>query len=106
MKKFILIFLVGLSGCSTIHFTNGPQVENTVVREQWHHFTLNDLVEISPPMNLDYNCANQEWDTVTIERSFMNGFVSVFSQPLTGVSLYSPWTIRYHCRTPLQDKSQ
>lgn len=103
MKKLILLCLIGLSSCSTIHFTNGPQVENTVVREQWHHITLNELVEISPPMNLDYNCADQEWDTVTIERSFLNGFVGATLQPLSGLSLYSPWTIRYHCRPPLQD---
>lgn len=106
IKKFMLVSLIALSGCSTIHFANGPQVEDTVVREQWHHNTLNDLVEISPPMNLTYNCANQEWDTVTIERSFLNGFVGFFTQAVDGLSFYSPWTIRYHCRDPLESMSE
>ena len=101
MKRFILLLTAGLTGCSTIHFTNGPQMEETIVREQLHHITLNDLVEISPPMNVTYNCASQEWDTVTIERTFINGFVGAFTQAFQGLSIYSPWTIRYHCRDPL-----
>lgn len=103
MKKLILALTVALSGCSTIHFVNGPQVKDTVIREQTHHLTLNGMVEISPPVDLNYNCANQEWDTVTTERTFINGFVSFFSQGIGGLSLYSPWTVRYHCRDSLGD---
>ena len=100
MKKVIVAIAVMLSGCSTLHFTNGPQVqvEETVVREQWHHLTLNDLVEVSPPMDINYNCANQQWDTITIERSFLNGLIAALANPTGSVSIYSPWTIRYRCR--------
>ena len=99
MKKItLLIGIFLLPACSTLHFTNGPQFDQTVVREQWHHLTLNDLVEISPPMDVTYNCATQQWDTLTIERTFLNGVAGIVSQPVTGVSFYSPWTIRYSCR--------
>lgn len=105
MKKLIFLSLIGLSGCTTIHFTNGPQVENSTIREQWHHITLNELVEVSPPMDLDYNCADHEWDSVTIERTFLNGVVGVLAQPVLGLSLYSPLTVTYRCRPPLQQPS-
>lgn len=87
-----------LSACSTMHFINGPQMEDTVVREQWHHLAINGIFEISPPMNLTYNCGKQQWDTVTVERTFLNGLASLSSQYLT---VYSPWAIVYECRDPI-----
>lgn len=98
MKKYIVLLSLFATGCSTLHFTNGPQVEQTVVREQLHHITLNDLVEISPPMDINYNCANQQWDTITVERTFINGLVAALTWPSGAGTLYSPWTIRYSCR--------
>ena len=68
------------------------------MREQWHHLAINGLIEISPPMDINYNCANQQWDTVTMERTFLNGVASVTSQYFT---LYSPWAIIYECRDPI-----
>ena len=96
MKQAICIFIcIFISACSTIHFVNGPQMEETVVREKWHHLAINGIIEISPPFNIEYNCANQQWDTITVERTFLNGLASLTSQY---VSLYSPWTIVYECR--------
>ena len=97
MKKSLVstlsIFL--LSGCSTIHFVNGPELDDTVIREEWHHTALNGLIEISPPVNISYNCDNKQWDTITIERSFLNGLASLPAQYL---SIYAPWSVYYECR--------
>ncbi|MBB1486811.1 hypothetical protein [Oceanospirillum sediminis] len=88
-----------LSACSTMKFVNGPEMEQTTEREQWHHLGLNGVVEFSRPMNLKYNCAQQQWDTATIEYSFLNMIASV--SPAVPVTLYNPWTIIYECREPI-----
>ena len=98
MKKLGILSYLLLSGCHTLHFTNGPQMDETIVREQTHHLTLNDLVEVSPPMDIKYSCATQQWDTITIERTFLNGLIAGLTKSAGPVSLYSPWTIRYKCR--------
>lgn len=85
-----------LSGCSTMRFVNGPDMDGTVQREQWHHLGLNGVVEFSPPMDLEYYCSEQQWDAATVEHSFLNAIASV--SPWVPLSLYSPWTIIYECR--------
>ncbi len=87
---------LALSACSTMTFVNGPEMDETVEREQWHHLGINGMIEYSPPMNVVYNCANQQWDSVTVELSFFNAIASV--SPWPPLSLYSPWTIIYECR--------
>lgn len=79
-------------------FVNGPQMDQTVEREQWHHIALFGLIELSRPMDVTYNCANQQWDTITVEKSFFNG-ISDVSWPY--VSVYSPMSIIYKCRQHL-----
>lgn len=81
-----------------MHFVNGPKMDETVVREKWHHLAFNGLIEISPPLDVTYNCANQQWDTVTVKRTFLNGLASVSSPYF---SIYSPWAIIYECREPI-----
>ncbi len=99
-SRLILLFLsVQLGACSTMNFVNGPEMEETVEREKWHHLGLNGVVEYSPPMNLKYNCGQQQWDTATVELSFFNGIAS-FS-PWVPLSIYSPWTVIYECREPI-----
>lgn len=99
MKKMIIaLCTLVVTGCGTMKFENGPKMEETVVREQWHHLGFNGLIEFSKPMNVDYNCANQQWDSITVERTFINGLASL-SWPY--VSIYSPWTIVYECREPI-----
>jgi len=51
-----------------MNFVNGPQMDQYVEREQWHHLALFGLIELSRPMDVSYNCANQQWDTVTVEK--------------------------------------
>lgn len=78
-----------------MHFVNGPEAEDSVVRESWHHIALNGLIEVSAPLDIDYVCDDKQWDTVTIEQSFLNSLATISS---TYFSLYSPWTIFYECR--------
>lgn len=99
MRLPMLAFLsVGLMGCHTLHFVNGPQMEETVVREKWHHLAINGLIEISPPFDIEYNCANQQWDTITTEKTFLNVLAGVSTEY---VSIYSPWSMVYACREPI-----
>lgn len=96
MRFVIVIALcVASMGCSTMNFVNGPKMDETIVREQWHHLGINGLIEFSKPLNLSYNCGNQQWDSITIERSLLNGVAAASSAYL---SLYTPWSIVYECR--------
>lgn len=99
MKKIqTLILLTALSGCSTMEFVNGPKMQNTLVREAWHHQGLNGLVEFSKPLDLDYHCGNQQWDSLTIEKTVFNSVASL-SYPY--IAVYAPWSIIYECREPI-----
>lgn len=95
---FILLSLP-LAACSTMKFVNGPEMEDTVEREEWHHLGLNGIVEYSRPMDVDYKCDRQQWDSVTVEYSFFNALASVTT--VAPISIYSPWTIIYECRDPI-----
>ncbi len=106
MNKFnvgVLVFnitvLALLSSWSTVHFVNGPELEDTVVREQWHHTAINGLIEISRPINISYACDDKQWDTITVEKSFLNSLASLSSQYF---SLYSPWAVYYECREKIE----
>ena len=100
MKSISILAFFFLSGCSTIHFENGPVLddEDTVIREKWHHLAINGLIEISSPLDLKYNCDTRQWDRVTVERTFLNGLATLSSQFF---SIYSPWAIVYACREPI-----
>lgn len=91
----ILIFASVAVGCTTMEFVNGPKMEDTIVRDTWHHQGLNGLIEFSKPLDLDYSCGDQQWDSVTIERTVFNN-LATFSYPYA--TLYAPWTIVYECR--------
>lgn len=91
----ILPYVFLFSSCSTMEFVNGPKMENTIIRESWHHQGLNGLIEFSKPLDLDYHCADQQWDSVTIEKTVFNTLAEL-SYPY--ISLYAPWTIVYECR--------
>jgi len=94
-KILALIACAFVTSCSTMNFVNGPKMSDTVIREQWHHLALNGVIEISEPMDINYNCASQQWDSLTIERTFLN---HVASSTWPYLALYSPWSIVYECR--------
>lgn len=98
-KTLIVGTLPCIISCSTITFVNGPELEQTIQREQWHHVGLNGLIEYSKPMNLDYYCGDQQWDSVTVEKTVFNSLMGTTPHP--AVSVYTPWTIFYECREPI-----
>ncbi len=99
MRRLLLVLVIcSLTSCSTMNFVNGPKMDETVAREQWHHLGINGLIEISKPMDIQYNCGKQQWDSITVERSLLNGLASVSSVQL---SIYTPWSIIYECRDPI-----
>ncbi|KKO50401.1 hypothetical protein VT06_01915 [Arsukibacterium sp. MJ3] len=74
----ICIFFIALlsSGCSTIHFKNGTDVAVNSETEKWHHNVALALFEVSEPVNLQQECADRDWSTVTTELTFLNGLAS------------------------------
>ncbi|OPX55587.1 hypothetical protein SAMN02745127_01448 [Oceanospirillum multiglobuliferum] len=99
LRLVLLVVSLPLTACSTMNFVNGPEMEDTVERETWHHLGLSGVVEYSPPLDVSYSCANQQWDTVTVELSGFNVIASY--SPWLPLSIYSPWTIIYECREPI-----
>lgn len=100
----IVLISTFLSACSTIHFVNGPVLadETIVEREQWHNLGLNGLIEFSRPLDLNYNCHQQQWDSITIEKNLFNNLASIPLAKLP-ISVYSPWSIRYSCRDTIDE---
>lgn len=110
LAKFSLIasFVASVTACSTIHFVNGPILddETIVEREQWHHLGLNGLIEFSKPFDLNYNCHKQQWDSITVEKTLFNSLASLSFAEFP-ISIYAPWSIRYSCRDAIDgEKSQ
>jgi hypothetical protein len=83
-----------------MHFVNGAELDETVDREKWHHSALSGFIELSPPLDIRYVCDNKQWDTITVERTFLNSLASISSSVWTNfyIDLYSPWAIYYECR--------
>lgn len=104
MKK-ILVILSGfyLGACSTMEFVNGPKMEETIVREKWHHLGLGGLIEFSKPMDLTYHCGKEQWDSIVVEQNVFNALSSATTSfvPPFILGIYSPWTIVYECRDPI-----
>lgn len=86
-----------ISGCSTMHFVNGPETEDQS-RSHWHHSAIYGALEISPPYDIAESCYGKEWNKITIERTFLNSLASL---SLEGISVYSPWSVHYSCRLPV-----
>lgn len=96
MKLIISSFLLAvLCGCSTMNFVNGPELGDTVKREQWHHLAIGSLVEVSKPFDVDYHCDDKQWEKISVKLTLPNVLAN---STLPYFSLYSPWTIEYECR--------
>jgi len=94
----IILFPLLAFSCSTMKFVNGPELEDTVLREKWHHLGFNGLVEFSKPLNITEACDNKQWDTITVEKTFFNSLADATTLQF---SIYTPWTIFYECREPI-----
>mgnify|MGYP000016418147 CR=1 FL=1 len=77
MKKLLIIAVILLSGCTTIHFDRNANLDlNAAKTEKWHHNAVLALVEVSDPVNLAQECGDQQWSSVKTELTFVNGLVS------------------------------
>lgn len=92
---FLVLFLV--SGCSTIQFIQLEQDNESLTVNRWHHSTLNGMVEISKPLNIQSICANKAWATVTTEFTFYNALPVILVPQTPLVSFYSAWTNKVKC---------
>ena len=109
-RKLILlpVFFV-MAGCSTMHFTHGPQpvIEDRdgADTRQWHGTTLEGMVEMSTPVNLYQNCKGKQWQQTTVEMSPRGALTSIVVSVVTaalvpileGINLYTPWTVETYC---------
>lgn len=93
MKRVVVLtaLLVGLGGCSTLHFDNGDRSTDYTYRE-WHHDGILDLVEFSPPVDMRGRCGGNDWRSVKVEKSFTNGLADAVSY-----NFYDGWTVEYAC---------
>lgn len=86
-----------LSGCSTIQFVQHEQAIDTTTVNRWHHSTLNGMVEISKPLNIQSICDKKAWTTITTEFTFLNALPVILVPSTSMVSFYSAWTNKVSC---------
>jgi len=95
-KLGLVFFLFGLSACSTIHFTNGPESgdeSRSRPYSNWHHVGILELVEFSDPVDLAQNCEGNNWSSTTTEMGVPHSLIYLFVG-----AFYSPWDVKYSCR--------
>lgn len=73
-KSSMIFILLGLlvSGCTTIHFDNGPAPNKPPQVSKWHHNFAFALYEGSSPVNLKEECKDKDWQSIKTEMSFLN----------------------------------
>ncbi|WP_189398960.1 Bor/Iss family lipoprotein [Arenicella chitinivorans] len=104
---FVAFALCVLSGCSTIEFVQHEQSVESKSVNRWHHSTLNGMVEISKPLNIESICGKRAWTTVTTEFTLLNALPVVLVPSTSLVSFYSAWTNKVNCyEVPIGDYEQ
>lgn len=99
MKKIMAINLALvslLSGCTTMHFDKGENVQASVTIEKWHHNFALSLVEGSQPVNPVQECVNTSWVSVKTELSFLNALGSGAANQLGPI--WYPKTVEISCK--------
>jgi len=91
----LLLFL--LTGCSTIQFVQHEQKLESPVVDRWHHSTLNGMVEISRPLNVQSVCGKKAWTTITTEFTLLNALPVILVPGTPYLSFYSAWTNKIQC---------
>lgn len=104
MRRLIIssaaaIIAVGLSGCSTIIFSN-DNASSTVEYKEWHHNVAYSLYEISEPVNLDRYCED-DWSEVVVEKDLVTAIAGGVDEAVTafvgGVDVWDPWAVTVRC---------
>jgi len=95
-NNFVIVLLVVLiCGCTTIHFDNGSDMGKNITKEKWHHNTALNLYELSDPINLKEECGSDKWVSVQTELSLENGVASNFVNSILPV--WYPKTVKISC---------
>jgi hypothetical protein len=99
IKKPILALLLcgAIAGCNTLTFVQNEETRAQPTSSHWHHATLNGMVEISTPLNLNDVCGGTSWNKITTEHRFYNALSELILPRITGLSLYSSWTAEVEC---------
>lgn len=95
-----ILALCFLSGCGTIQFVQHEQAGKRASVNRWHHLTLNGMVEISKPLNIQSICGKKAWTTITTEYTFYNALPEILIPAPPFVSFYSAWTNKVQCYEP------
>ena len=103
----VTLLAITLSGCGTIRFTHdlSDERQTTEGKSQWHHGTLDGMIEVSQPKNLYRTCRGKPWQEVKVQYSVYNGItaltlaagVGAVVPVLDAVSLWTPWTVTTVC---------
>ena len=97
MKNILIVGLILLSGCTSIHFDNGPQTAVAQANEnKWHHNFLFSLYEGSDAVDLAAECQQKEWVSVKTELTAANIFSSVIVNFLGPI--WYPKTVEVTCQ--------
>ena len=93
LRIAIAALVITTVGCSSITFDNQVDAsDGTDSYEKWHHIWAFDLYEGSKPVNLKTGCSGKDWQSVTTETSFLNGFTEIFTSPV-----WHPETVSVNC---------
>jgi hypothetical protein len=100
MKKIILIILpFMLFSCTKIHFDKVSNPQNSYNKvEKWHHNAIYNLLEVSPPINLEKECRGRGWNSVKTELSLLNALSgALINSVLGGFPIWNPKTATITC---------
>ena len=99
MIRILILSVLLVSGCTTIHFDNGED-EGVKTTQQWHHNFALALYEGSEAIDLSNQCGDREWSSVKTERSFINGLAdSVVGSISNGFGpIWTPKTVEVSCK--------
>lgn len=99
MNKILILSVLLISGCTTIHFDNGED-KGVKATEQWHHNFAMGLYEGSGPVDLGQECGEREWSSVKTEYSFLNGLTDgVVGGLRNGLGpIWAPKTVEVSCK--------
>ncbi|MBL4763804.1 MAG: hypothetical protein JKX67_00760 [Colwellia sp.] len=96
-KLFSVLAVVLVSGCSTIHFDKGEQIQAKKTTQLWHHNFALALYEGSSVVDPAKECTNAEWSSVKTELTFINGLSGGVANAVVG-PLWYPKTVEISCK--------
>jgi hypothetical protein len=98
MKKILLsaLCITLFSGCSTIHFDKGEQVNTKHTSQLWHHNFALSLYEGSSVIDLQKECGQTPWASVKTELTFINGLAGGAVNMLGPI--WYPKTVEISCK--------